>query len=261
MSEFSTPKNSISAILITLNEEQNLKRCLSSIGFCDEIVVIDGGSSDKTEEIAKSCGAKFFVEAQWKGFGVQKSIALNRATGTWILSIDADEVVSSELRESIYAAIKQDSFSGFYVNRKTNFLGRWMRFGGWYPDRVLRLAKRQTCHFEQAPLHEKLVVQGRTSRLSGDLFHYSYPTVESALNKQVRYSMASAELKAAHYGKYSIFSAVIRALWNFSHNYFLRLGFLDGTEGLIAAVSKSQETFWKYAATSYHKKQQTGNTK
>jgi len=244
-------QHSISAILITLNEEQNLARCLQSLGFCEEIIVIDGGSSDQTMEIAKNYNAKIVVEKEWKGFGDQKSIALTHARCDWVLSIDADEVVSPELKSSILVAIQQEKFKGFYVNRTSNFLGRWMRYGGWYPDWVLRLAKREACYFDLAPIHEKLLVRGNTSRITGNLFHYSYPTIESILYKQVRYSLDSARLKAAQYRHYSVIFALFRAFWIFAYNYVLRLGFLDGVAGLIAAASKSQETFWKYVATNY----------
>jgi glycosyltransferase involved in cell wall biosynthesis len=261
MLEQQGPQNSISAILITLNEEKNLAKCLESLIFCKEIIIVDGGSSDQTVEIAKSYAAKVFVEAEWRGFGIQKSIALSKAQNEWVFSIDADEIASAELKSSICRAIEENNFAGFYINRRNKFLGRWMRHGGWHPDMVLRLAKRKECFFDETPIHERLLVRGSTSRLEGDLLHDSYPTIESILNKQARYSIVSAQLKSTQRRNFPAYSAFTRALWSFLHNYFLRLGFLDGNEGLIAAVSKSQETFWKYAATSYQEKRQTGDAK
>lgn len=246
------PNSSISAILITLNEEKNIARCLESISFCDEIIVIDGGSSDKTIEIAKSFGAKVEVKTQWQGFGAQKSIAVSLASGDWVLSIDADEVVSPELKLEILQAIDQDRINGFFINRLSNFLGHWMRHGGWHPDYILRLARKNECQFDLAPIHEKMIVNGPTGYLQGRLLHYSYPTIDKVLAKQARYALDSARSKSESRGsRHSVASAMCRSLFRFIQLYFVRLGFLDGTPGLLAAISKSQETFWKYAAVRY----------
>ncbi len=244
--------SSISAILITLNEENNIARCLESVSFCNEIIVVDGGSSDKTIEIAKSFGAKVEVKTQWQGFGAQKSIALSLASGDWVLSIDADEVVSPELKLEILQAIDQDRINGFFINRLSNFLGHWMRHGGWHPDYILRLARKNECQFDLAPIHEKMIVNGATGYLQGRLLHYSYPTIDAVLAKQARYALDSARSKSESRGsRHSVASAMCRSLFRFIQLYFVRLGFLDGTPGFLAAISKSQETFWKYAAVRY----------
>ena len=244
--------SSISAILISLNEEKNIARCLESVSFCNEIIVIDGGSSDETIEIAKSFGAKVEVRTQWQGFGAQKSIALSRASGDWVLSIDADEVVSPELRLAILQAIEQDQVAGFCINRLSNFLGHWMRHGGWHPDYILRLAKKNECHFDLAPIHEKMIVNGQTGYLHGKLLHYSYPTIDKVLAKQARYALDSARSKSELMDSgYSVSNAICRSFFKFTQLYILRLGFLDGAPGLLAAISKSQETFWKYAAVRF----------
>jgi len=244
--------SSISAILITLNEENNIARCLESVSFCNKIIVIDGGSSDKTIEIAKSFGAEVEVKTQWQGFGAQKSIALSLASGDWVLSIDADEVVSPELKLEILQAIDQDRINGFFINRLSNFLGHWMRHGGWRPDYILRLARRNVCQFDLAPIHEKMIVNGPTGYLHGKLLHYSYPTIDKVLAKQARYALDSAREKSGPRGSgYSVASAMCRSMFKFIQLYIVRLGFLDGTPGLLAAISKSQETFWKYAAVRF----------
>jgi glycosyltransferase involved in cell wall biosynthesis len=242
---------SLSAVIITLNEETNIARCLESVSFCSERVVLDGGSTDNTVQIAKSLGASVELNTTWQGFGIQKSTALNLARSDWILSIDADEVITPNLASEILGAVQQDKIDGFFINRLSNFLGHWMRFGGWYPDYVLRLARREVCYFDTVPLHEKLIVQGTTGQLKSPLLHYSYPTIESVLLKRTRYSIASAHLKRANNRSYSVVESSARSLWAFMQNYLFRLGFLDGAPGLIAALSKSQETFWKYAATKY----------
>jgi glycosyltransferase involved in cell wall biosynthesis len=244
--------SSISAILISLNEEKNIARCLESVSFCNEIIVIDGGSSDKTIEIGKSFGAKVELNTQWQGFGTQKSIALSRASSDWVLSIDADEVVSPELKLEILQAIDQDRINGFFINRLSNFLGHWMRHGGWRPDYILRLARRNVCQFDLAPIHEKMIVNGPTGYLHGKLLHYSYPTIDKVLAKQARYALDSAREKSGPRGSgYSVASAMCRSMFKFIQLYIVRLGFLDGTPGLLAAISKSQETFWKYAAVRF----------
>ena len=246
------PNSSISAILITLNEEKNIARCLESVSFCNEIIVIDGGSSDETIEIAKSFGAKVEVKTQWQGFGAQKSIALSLASADWVLSIDADEIVSPELKLEILQAIDQDVINGFCINRLSNFLGHWMRYGGWYPDFVLRLAKKNECQFDLAPIHEKMIVNGPTGYLHGRLLHYSYPTIDKVLAKQARYALDSARNKSESRGsRCSVAGAMCRSMFKFIQLYIVRLGFLDGKPGLLAAISKSQETFWKYAAVRF----------
>ena len=243
---------SISAILITLNEQKNIARCLESVSFCNEIIVIDSGSSDKTVEIAESFGAKVHLNSNWRGYGIQKSIALDLASSNWVLSIDADEVISPELKLEILEAIDQDVTNGFWVSRLSNFLGHWMRHGGWYPDLVLRLAKKNECQFDLAPIHEKMVVNGPTGYLQGTLFHYSCPAIDQVLAKQARYALDSARKKSGPRGSgYSVASAMCRSMFKFIQLYILRLGFLDGTPGLLAAISKSQETFWKYAAVRF----------
>jgi glycosyltransferase involved in cell wall biosynthesis len=245
---------SITAVIITLNEESNIARCLESVSFCSEVVVLDGGSNDNTVQIAKSLGAVVELNPSWRGFGVQKSIALSLASSDWVLSIDADEVLTPNLVSEILGAVQQDTVDGFYINRRSNFLGHWMRFGGWYPDYVLRLARRESCYFDTLPVHEKLIVQGVTGYLKSPLLHFSYPTIESILLKRTRYAIASARLKRANNRSYNVIGSFVRSLLSFAQCYVFKLGFLDGTAGLIAAISKSQETFWKYAATKYLEK-------
>jgi glycosyltransferase involved in cell wall biosynthesis len=243
--------NLLSAIVITFNEEINIARCLKSLSFCNEIIVLDSGSTDHTVKIAESLGAKVSINTSWPGFGIQKSTALNLASYDWILSIDADEVITPNLASEILKAVQQDKIAGFYINRLSNFLGHWMHFGGWHPDYVMRLARRALCHFDTVPLHERLIVQGTTDKLKSHLLHFSYPTIESVLLKRTRYAIASAHLKRTNKRSYGVVESLVRSLWAFTQSYLFRLGFLDGTAGLLAAISRSQETFWKYAATKY----------
>jgi glycosyltransferase involved in cell wall biosynthesis len=245
-------KPSISAILITLNEQKNIRNCLQSLLFCDEVIVVDGGSQDNTVQIAHSLGARIVTKVSWEGFGAQKSFALSLASSEWILSIDADEEVSPALQNEILMAISAGKSDGFYLSRRTQFLGRWLRWGGWSPDYVLRVARRSTCRFDDSPIHEKIILSGSAERLKSPLKHYSYPRISDVIQKQSRYSLASAAMKVRESpSNYSLTGAICRAAWKFFYLFVLRCGFLDGKTGLIAAISKSQETFWKYAAVSY----------
>jgi glycosyltransferase involved in cell wall biosynthesis len=248
-------KPDLSAILITRDAALQLPDCLKTIDFCAEIVVVDNGSIDSTVSIAKDFGCKVIQTTEWPGFGVQKQRALDQARGSWILSIDADERVSQELRDEIALAIQSHHFQGYFINRKTQFLGRWMMHGGWYPDYVLRLARRDSCYFDPAPVHERLIVRGSTSKLSGQLLHFSYQDIDDVLSKQRRYALAGAEkIRALRGSSVSIFVALLRAFWAFSRSFFFRLGFLDGRQGLLAALAKSQEVFWKYVAIEFQTK-------
>lgn len=214
-------------------------------------MVVDGGSSDKTVEIALSFNAKVFIETNWQGFGIQKQRALDCASLDWVISIDADEVVTDNLREEIAASIRNTSMHGFYLNRMSNFLGTWMKHGGWYPDYVLRLGRKKSAQFTDSIVHEKLMINGAVGLLKNALLHYSYPTIESVLVKQLRYALASSDRKSKSGYRGSIIGATIRALLRFITDYVIRAGFLDGKSGFLAAAARSQEVFWKYVLTSY----------
>jgi len=245
----------LSAIVITKNEANNLSRCLSSLKFCDEIIVVDANSSDSTRDIALLFSEKVFLTKDWPGFGIQKQRALDKASGKWILSVDADEVITSELQCEIKEAIHSKKFSGYFIGRSTLFLGRWMRFGGWSPDYVLRLALRERVHFDGSTLHEKMVVNGSCGKLFHVMQHYSYPSLDAALRKQAAYAV-SGKKRILDSGRYtSITLALIRSIWTFIRLFFIQLGLLDGKHGFLAAALKSQEVFWKYVAAYLDKNQ------
>ena len=242
----------LSAILITRNEERQLEGCLQSLDFCDEIIIVDNSSSDNTVALARAHRATVIQTDDWPGFGLQKQRALDHATGEWALSIDADERVTPELRAEILHALKYPSANGFYIKRKSQFLGRWMRFGGWYPDYVLRLARRSSAQFDPVLVHEKLVVDGYTDKLDAHLLHFSYSSISDVLEKQKRYALlGSRKIRRKKNANISIIGAGMRSMWTFFRLYFVQLGLLDGRQGLISAVFKSQEVFWKYVAAEF----------
>jgi len=242
---------SISAILITRNEADNLPECLRSLSFCQEVVVIDQQSTDRTADLAHELGARVITNSDWQGFGIQKQRALDAATGDWVLSIDADERITPELAKEIQQAIHSDKVEGYYIKRRSQFLGKWMNYGGWYPDRVLRLARRERARFDPTPIHEKMIVDGVIAELGYPILHYSYRSIEDVLAKQKTYALASGAKKAASGQDAGVASALLRSGWTFIRLFVFQLGFLDGRHGLIAELAKAQETFWKYLAAAW----------
>jgi glycosyltransferase involved in cell wall biosynthesis len=242
----------LSVALITKNEETNLARTLVSVAWASEIVIVDNGSTDRTEAIAREMGARFFVE-DWKGFGAQKNSAIAKCTGDWVLALDADEEVSAELAAEIQALLSGNpQHAGYFLPRRNFFLGRWIRRGGYYPDPKLRLFRRGSAQFEERAVHETMRCSGSTGQLRGDLLHHAYPTLDSYIEHMNRYSALGAEQAVAR-GKTS--RSLPAFFWNvfvvpvatFKYNYFLRLGFLDGREGFLLHLSHSAYVSWKYA--------------
>jgi len=242
----------LSVSMITKNEEANLARTLASVRWADEIVVVDSGSTDRTEAIAREFGARFFVEA-WRGFGAQRNLAIERCTSDWVLALDADEEVSSELAEEIRGLLSAaPECAAYSVPRRNFFLGRWIRHGGYYPDAKLRLFRKGAAEWEERPVHEKMRSTGRVKRLRGDLLHYAYPTLDGYIEHMNRYSALGARLAVAR-GKES--RSLAGFLWNvcvtpaatFAYNYFVRGGILDGREGLLLHLYHSAYVSWKYA--------------
>ena len=185
---------SLSVVIITLNEEANLVRTLQSVAWADEIVIVDSRSADHTRDIAEFYHAKFFVES-WKGFAAQKNSALQNATCAWILSLDADEEVEPALAEEIrQTLVTNPDANGFWIPRKNFFLGRWIRYGGFYPDRKLRLFRPGTGQFEDRLVHEDVRITGATARLKNNLLHRAYPTLEGYLEHMNRYSSLGAQM-------------------------------------------------------------------
>ncbi len=242
----------LSVALITKNEEANLRRTLASVRWANEIVIVDCGSTDRTAEIAREFGARFFVE-EWKGFGAQKNSALAKCTGDWVLALDADEEVSAELAAEIQALLSEGpECDAYYLPRRNFFLGRWIRHGGYWPDPKLRLFRRGAAAFEERAVHETANCPGRTGRLKRFLLHHAYPTLDEYLEHMNRYSALGAQRAVAR-GKTSrnwaafVWNVYLTPVATFEYNYFLRLGFLDGREGLLLHLYHSAYVSWKYA--------------
>jgi glycosyltransferase involved in cell wall biosynthesis len=267
----------LSIVIITHNEESNLARTLESVKPLvrdgqGEIIVVDSGSTDRTVEIAESYGAKVFIEP-WKGYAAQKNSAIEKATGDWILSLDADESLEPELAELIAGHSSEPKIgstdwcltmalagqgpanlhltkgepSGFWFPRKNFFLGRWIKHGGFWPDRKLRLFRRGKGKVKEALVHETVEVNGHTITVNHALLHHSYPTLSDYIDHMNRYSSLGAEMAVANGQRGSVINVVFRPLATFIYNYFLRLGFLDGREGLLLHLYHAVYVSWKYA--------------
>jgi glycosyltransferase involved in cell wall biosynthesis len=240
----------LSVAIITQDEAGNLPGCLVSVAFADEIVVVDSGSADKTVEIAEAAGCTVFREPWRGGFGAQKQFAIDQCRHPWVLVLDADERVPPETALVIRKIIQDpspDGAAGFSFPRKNFFQGRWIRHAGWWPDRVVRLFRRDLGFMSQAPVHESVEVSGPTTALQAPLEHMTESDLSRILLKIDRYSTLGAREAFAAGRKTSVVSALFRSLITFTQDYFLRLGFLDGAQGLTLAVTDSVNKFFKYA--------------
>lgn len=243
----------LSVVIITYNEEGNIGAALQSVqalvrDLGGEMVVVDSGSTDRTTEIARGFGAKVLVHA-WDGFAAQRNWALEQATSDWILPLDADEVVSPELAQEIQRALASaPKVNGYWLARKNHFLGRWMQHGGFYPDPKLRLFLRGTGQFENRLVHEPLQVSGPTATLREPLIHNAYPTLEGYIQHMNHYSSLGARMaRNQGYRGLMLFDVVLRPAATFLYNYVVRLGFLDGREGLLLHLYHAAYVSWKYA--------------
>jgi glycosyltransferase involved in cell wall biosynthesis len=238
-----TPK--ITAAIITLNEEKNIADCLESVSWADELVVVDSGSTDRTVEIAKRYTDKVFVN-EWKGQGQQKNRAAELATGPWIFSIDADERVSPKLAEEIKKVLASPTADAYAVRRKNIYRGQWIKHGGWWPDWVKRLFRKDKAHFNDKIIHDSLVVNGTTGKLEESLIHESFRSAGDFLERALRYSLHTSKEMFRDGKRASTLSVTTHAAFAFIKGFFLRAGFLDGTAGLLVAVSNAVGVFYRY---------------
>lgn len=236
----------LSVILITKNEEKNVTRCLESVKWADEIIVLDSGSTDQTIAICQQYTPHVF-QTDWPGFGKQKNRALAKATGEWVLSLDADEFLSSPLIQKIQDIIKSPLAADAYkIKRITQFCGKYLYYGDWQSDFPIRLFKREKAIFKDVSVHESLLVEGTVAKITEVMWHHSFLSLEAILQKMNIYSTLSAE-NLYHQGrKSSITKAVLKGLWTFVRGYFLRLGFLDGKYGFLLALINAEGCFYKY---------------
>ncbi len=239
--------NKISTVIITKNEASNIGRCLASVqDFSDEIVVVDDFSTDETPAICKRYKV-VFIQNKFEDFASQKNLALDKASFSLVFSIDADEEVSKKLKQSILA-IKAHSSCAFYaLNRRTNYLGKWIRYSGWYPDTKIRLWQKENARWHGA-VHEVLSPEPNTvHKLSGDLLHHSYPSLQWHVSKINHFTDIAAEQLFLKNKRVSLIKIIFSTHFSFFKKYILKLGFLDGYQGLLIAMMTSYYTLLKYA--------------
>ena len=236
----------LSVAIITRNAAALLERCLASVAFAEEVVVVDSGSTDGTVELAARHGARV-VQKEWLGFGAQKQFAVDAASHEWVLCVDADEWLSPELSEAIVAELKTPRGFVYAIPRRNRFLGRWLKHGEGYPDWNVRLFHREHARWGGETVHEKIVTRSPVLRLRGDLLHDSAETLEKYLDKQNRYTSLQAESLRAAGRRANALQLVVSPLLRFIKFYLLRLGFLDGVPGLVHVTIGCMNSFNKYA--------------
>ena len=240
-------KTTIGVAVIAKNEKDRVGRLLKSLDFANEIVVVDSGSTDGTQGLCKKMGSNV-VSKEWLGFGLQKQFAMDQIQSEWILNLDADEEVSKELAKEMIEAVgsADPHVNGFSMPRLSRYLGRWIRHGGWYPDRKIRLVRRKSAEWSNDPLHEKLNVNGKVERLSKPIFHYVYRNISDHVKTINRFSDVYAEEHSST-GSGFVLTGVGHAIVKFFECYVWKLGILDGVPGLIIAMNSSWYVFLKHA--------------
>ncbi len=241
----------LSVVIITFNEEKNIERCLLSVqGVADEIIVLDSLSTDRTREICRQFEAKF-IEQPFLGYVEQKNRALEFTTYPHVLSLDADEVLSDELRKSILEVKGNWQHDGYCFNRLTNYCGTWVRHCGWYPDRKLRLFDKRKGTWSGNTIHERYLLHDNSApqHIPGDLLHYSYYTIDQHIDQIKKFTTMMAQVQFQKGKRPGFWKLVLNPLWCFIRQYFVRLGFLDGYHGLVICSLSACANFIKYAKT------------
>jgi glycosyltransferase involved in cell wall biosynthesis len=245
--------------IITKNEEKNIRHCLQSISFASQVVIVDSGSTDATLSIAGELGCEIYNEA-WHGFGPQKQLAIEKCREPWILVLDADERIPSDTADIIKTIVTDPRIkeAGFSFTRKNFFQGRWIKHAGWWPDRIVRLFRKEAGRMSAAIVHESVEVQGRVGDLDAAIEHYTESRLSKIIQKIDKYSTLGAEAAFKEGKSSSAGGAFLRAFFTFVQDYFIRLGILDGMPGLTLAVTDSVNKFFKYAKLSELNKMNRG---
>lgn len=239
----------ISVVIITKNEEHNIERAINSVLWANEILVVDSESTDQTCAIAEKAGARV-IKHSWPGYGQQKNFALKQVKFDWVLSLDADEEITPESKTEIEQAIgraESEGITGFYLPRKTFYMGKWIRYGGWYPNYLVRLGRRDSGEWTTPPVHESWETKGPRSHLHYPILHYTFDDIEDQVITNVRYAGLGAESCYNRRVKPNLFKLIFKPLWKFLQTYFLKRGILDGLPGLIISLNAAHSQFLKYA--------------
>ncbi|EKD78187.1 MAG: Lipopolysaccharide core biosynthesis glycosyltransferase [uncultured bacterium] len=238
-------KPSLSVILITKNNEKTIEKCLESVKWADEIVVLDSGSTDRTLSLCTKYTTKI-IQTDWPGFGPQKNRAIDKATGDWIFSIDSDEWLSDASRDEIIATINNPTATVFQMPRLNQYCGQWIRHGDVGKDKVIRLFKRGAARFNDNLVHEKLQTDIHIGILKNSLLHNSYDSLDALLQRINYYTTLSAQSRFKQNKKTNFAKAIFSAWWAFTKSYFFRAGFLDGKMGFIVSLSSAESSFYRH---------------
>ncbi len=238
-------RKTLSVAIIAGNEERNIGDCLESVKWADEIIVVDSESTDRTVEIARGYTDKVFVK-KWEGYTIQKQFAIDQASCDWILSLDADERVSPELKAEIEKILEEETeYDGFYIPRRNFFLGKWVKSCGWYPNYQLRLFRRGKGYVTKRKVHEGFVVDGKVGYLKGDIIHFTHMELKSTFAKVNEYSSLSAEEKVGR-KKVKGFHLIFHPLSAFLSHYIIRGGFKEGVHGLMVSLIHAMTNMQTY---------------
>ena len=236
----------LSVVIVAKNEARNITDCVRSAAFAGEVLVLDSGSGDATVQLAQQAGARVVQTADWPGYGPQVARGFSLAASDWVLSLDADERISTALRDEVLAALRSGAHDGYRIPRLSEFCGRFIHHGGWRPDYTLRLGRRARSGFTDHFLHAHMTVDGSVGALKQSLIHFSYPNLHDVLEKLDRYSSGNARDMHSAGKRGSMFKAVTHGLMAFLRTYLVRLGFLDGQHGLMLAIYNAEYTYYKY---------------
>ena len=237
----------LSVAIITLNEENMLPDALRSVAFADEMVVVDSGSTDNTVALAQKHGARVITEP-WRGFGLQKQFAIDQCRNPWVLILDADERIPAETAAEMSVLLSNAmQFEAYRFPRVNYFAGRLIRHGSWGSDHVVRLFNKNTCKMSSRIVHESVEVMSPVGNAKNAILHYTRQSLQQTLDKINQYSSLGAQELFRNGRKASVIKALLNGMWAFISNYFIRLGFLDRSPGLIIAASEGMYTFFKYA--------------
>ncbi|MEX2597304.1 MAG: glycosyltransferase family 2 protein [Salibacteraceae bacterium] len=239
----------LTAVIITLNEERNIDRCIKGLqGVADEIVVVDSLSTDNTKSIAESLGAKV-IDQPFLGHIEQKNFAKNQASYEWVLSLDADEALTPQLAESITNAVSDPNYDGYKMNRLTNYCGQWIRYSGWYPDTKLRLFKKQAGEWGGTNPHDRFELYDgkKAGHLNGDLLHYSFYTREEHYAQIENFTTIAAHAKWKQGHRSNLIKLLIKPMAKFIKSFIIKQGFRDGYYGWVIAITSAEATFMRYS--------------
>lgn len=240
----------LSVAIITKNGANTIRRTLESVRFADEIVVLDSGSNDDTMAICKKYTAHVF-STDWPGFGKQKNRAISYTHGDWVLSLDDDEELTKELQVEIQEILKKPKYIAYTIPRHSTYLGKFIQYGDWHNDKPIRLFRKDKAQFNDAPVHEKLNIDGNIGHLTQFMNHYTFRNLDQVIDKMNQYSTLSAQQRFFEGKKGGIGKAILHASWSFIRGYLLRRGFLDGREGFLLAISNALGTFYRYVKLEY----------